>query len=421
MSTSAFNDTSLSAPLSKLSSDDNGPWVIVAAYIFLVLSLMTIFIKLFTRFKATNHLTLNDCFILTAAFFALGQTITITVAENYGLGKKRSKVSDADFETFEKVIPTVPPLRSALMLIKRLGNVRCKYLASRSPRCLPGITHFPGHRNQPDKETAHLMLLHSRVSGGLDTIHNNTCVDRFALNVGIYSFNILGDVLIVIVPFAMMQKVQVSASRRFVVSALFSSRLSVPAFTIAYLVFKRRELTSGRDDPTRSALVPQVFAQIMMNVSIIAACIPSLKPFLADIKPGLIVVNIPEHELTASFVRHSRSRSESKVKSHGLSKLASRLGITSRGMSTLNTSSGNSGLWAEKQREAVNTMERGYNRPNATKASSKVENDRSESVKGLTDDIILHTIDYKVEYEDHHSDPYAVNDGSSGSPRRERM
>ncbi|KAK5240769.1 hypothetical protein LTR40_013608, partial [Exophiala xenobiotica] len=64
-------------------------------------------------------------------------------------------------------------------------------------------------------------------------------------------------------------------------------------------------------------------------------------------------------------------------------------------------------------------MERGYNRPNATKASSKVENDRSESVKGLTDDIILHTIDYKVEYEDHHSDPYAANDGSSGSPRRE--
>jgi hypothetical protein len=54
---------------------------------------------------------------------------------------------------------------------------------------------------------------------------NNTCVDRFALNVGIYSFNILGDVLIVIVPFAMMQKVQVSSSRRFVVNALFSSRL----------------------------------------------------------------------------------------------------------------------------------------------------------------------------------------------------
>ena len=67
MSTSAFDDDSLSAPLSRLSSDDNGPWVIVGAYIFLVLSLMTIFIKLFTRLKATNHLTLNDCFVITAA------------------------------------------------------------------------------------------------------------------------------------------------------------------------------------------------------------------------------------------------------------------------------------------------------------------------------------------------------------------
>ncbi|KAK5382381.1 hypothetical protein LTR20_005984 [Exophiala xenobiotica] len=423
MSTSAFNDTSLSAPLSKLSSDDNGPWVIVAAYIFLVLSLMTIFIKLFTRFKATNHLTLNDCFILTAAFFALGQTITITVAENYGLGKKRSKVSDADFETFEKVIPTVPPLRSALMLIKRLGNASLTFLViaiNPTRRLLISCYSILGFLAAWTLSSMFALAFQCNLPRPWD-YSNNTCVDRFALNVGIYSFNILGDVLIVIVPFAMMQKVQVSASRRFVVSALFSSRLSVPAFTIAYLVFKRRELTSGRDNPTRSALVPQVFAQIMMNVSIIAACIPSLKPFLADIKPGLIVVNIPEHELTASFVRHSRSRSESKVKSHGLSKLASRLGITSRGMSTLNTSSGNSGLWAEKQREAVNTMERGYNRPNATKASSKVENDRSESVKGLTDDIILHTIDYKVEYEDHHSDPYAANDGSSGSPRRERI
>ncbi|KAK5462700.1 hypothetical protein LTS15_002412 [Exophiala xenobiotica] len=420
MSTSAFNDTSLSAPLSKLSSDDNGPWVIVAAYIFLVLSLMTIFIKLFTRFKATNHLTLNDCFILTAAFFALGQTITITIAENYGLGKKRSKVSDADFETFEKAMYAANILLVGALAASQASLTFLVIAINPTRRLLISCYSILGFLAAWTLSSMFALAFQCNLPRPWD-YGNNNCVDRFALNVGIYSFNILGDVLIVIVPFAMMQKVQVSSSRRFVVSALFSSRLSVPAFTIAYLVFKRRELTSGRDDPTRTALVPQVFAQIMMNVSIIAACIPSLKPFLADIKPGLIVVNIPEHELTASFVRHSRSRSESKAKSHGLSKLASRLGITSRGMSTINTSSGNSGLWAEKQREAVNTMERGYNRPNATKASSKVENDRSESVKGLTDDIILHTIDYKVEYEDHHNDPDAANDGSSGSPRRERM
>lgn len=190
------------------------------------------------------------------------------------------------------------------------------------------------------------------------------------------------------------------------------------------LVFMKREYKTDTTDPTWTALVPQVFAQIMMNASIIAACIPSLKPFLADIKPGLIVVNIPEHELSASFVRQSKSRSVDHgrtFKSGAVSKLASRLGLNSIAGKATNTSSGSSGVWGEKQRQAAANMERGYNRPMATKARSKVENDRSESVKGLTDDVILHTIDYKVEYEDNSNEMDVVTDHSGGSPRRERM
>lgn len=85
------------------------------------------------------------------------------------------------------------------------------------------------------------------------------------------------------------------------------------------------------------------------------------------------------------------------------------------------SSNDSSGLWTEKQRQAVTNMEMGYNRPNATKASSKVENDRSESVKGLTDDVILHTIDYKVEYEDGGQDPDTITTGSSGTTKMERV
>lgn len=56
--------------------------------------------------------------------------------------------------------------------------------------------------------------------------NGNKCVDLFALNVGIYTLNILGDISIVVVPFIMMQKVQVSSSKRFVVSGLFACRLA---------------------------------------------------------------------------------------------------------------------------------------------------------------------------------------------------
>lgn len=53
----------------------------------------------------------------------------------------------------------------------------------------------------------------------------NKCVDRFALNVGIHALNIFTDCVIVAIPFIMMQSVQVSMSKRFVVSGLFAARL----------------------------------------------------------------------------------------------------------------------------------------------------------------------------------------------------
>jgi len=62
---------------------------------------------------------------------------------------------------------------------------------------------------------------------------------------------------------------------------------------------------------------------------------------------------------------------------------------------------------AEKQKQAIANMERGYNRPHAGKSESRIEHGRSESVQALVqslnesnDHVIMHSIDYKVEYEE---------------------
>ncbi|KAI1615347.1 hypothetical protein EDD36DRAFT_186931 [Exophiala viscosa] len=423
MSDTSSSDSHLSAPLQGLSSDNKGPWVVVCAYIFILLSLMTIIIKLFTRFKATMRLTPNDIFIILAGFLGLMETITITIAVRYGLGRKGKNVSESHFVSFEKAMYTANILQ-IIVLAAAKASVTYLIIAINPSRKLVyscyGILGLVGAWT-----IASVFALAFQCSPPHPwNSKGNTCVDRFAMNVGIQALNIITDCLIVVIPFVMMQSVQVSMSKRFVVSGLFAARLVVPAFTVPMLVYMKREYKTDTTDPTWTALVPQVFAQIMMNASIIAACIPSLKPFLADIKPGLIMINVPEHELSASFVRVSKSRSVDNGrtnKSGAVSRLASRLGLGSMAGRTANdTSSGSSGVWGEKQRQAAASMERGYNRPHATKARSKVENDRSESVKGLTDDVILHTIDYKVEYEDH-THEMDTTDNSSGSPRRERI
>lgn len=169
------------------------------------------------------------------------------------------------------------------------------------------------------------------------------------------------------------------------------------------LYHMRKPYKSDNADFTWDILVPQVWAQIAINTSIITACIPSLKPFLSDIKPGLTIIQIPEHELTGPYVRKSkrRSRSDTTGSSRATARFAGRFSSTKKGNNPISsTSSSNSILWTEKQKQAIATMERGHNRPHAGKVQSRVEHGRSESIQGLTGDVILHSIDYKVEYED---------------------
>lgn len=259
------------------------------------------------------------------------------------------------------------------------------------------------------------------------------CVDRLGLNIGIHSLNIITDLCVTVIPLVMLQDIQVSQKKRWVVRGLFASRCryegpllldqrfwahtdnlhSVPVFTILMLYYMRIAYRTENPNFTWDILVPQVWAQVMLHTSIITACIPSLKPFLSGIKPGLLTVQIPGHELTSSSIRRSQRESKSEAAKGG--PLVGPRSFTSRSSSTKkrlsntttsisNSSSGNSNFWTEKQKQAIATMERGYNRPQAGKTKSRVEHGRSESiqalVQSLTDHVILHSIDYKVEYEE---------------------
>ena len=159
----------------------------------------------------------------------------------------------------------------------------------------------------------------------------------------------------------------------------------------------------------------------MLNMSIITACIPSIKRFLADIQSGLAGVHISEpYELTHSggkYVDYGRGTTFG-------SKVATRLGM-SQGQSR-NTSVGRS--YGEKDPRSLNNMDLESNmrsgnhnhiqggRQDPRRGMGQVR-ETSESVKGLTDDVIMQTIDYKVEYEDGNTEGSGPSRGSSDDRR----
>ena len=141
----------------------------------------------------------------------------------------------------------------------------------------------------------------------------------------------------------------------------------------------------------------------MLNISIITACIPSIKRFLADIQSGLMGVNISEpYELTHSGGKYAVDYGRGTTFG---SKVTTRLGVSHMSGTGKSESSRMGRSRGEKDpRNLGMDLESGHHNHirggHRSPGGQGQVRDTSESVKGLTDDVIMQTIDYKVEYED---------------------
>jgi hypothetical protein len=150
----------------------------------------------------------------------------------------------------------------------------------------------------------------------------------------------------------------------------------------------------------------------MLNISIITACIPSIKRFLADIQSGLMGVNISEpYELTHSGGKYV---DYGKGTTFG-SKVATRLGLSNNSGIGKSQNSHSSQARSKNEKSVDLEPSAGHHQflsPGSNLNRAQNHRERSESVKGLTDDVIMQTIDYKVEYEDGNSQ---ASDGERSS------
>lgn len=235
------------------------------------------------------------------------------------------------------------------------------------------------------------------------------CVDQWALYTANVLWNVATDIALILLPFFLMRNVQTSNQKKRVVIGLFGCRIIVPAFSIVGAVAMAEYWQASPSDPTWYALKPTLWTQAVISLSIITACIPCIKRFLADLSSGMMTVNISEPmELTMKNNSSSGGGKTTSAPSGG-GFLGSRL-FSSRGKSQMNSqlSAVDRGMEKKHQSQAQAFT-------TAKQSTNKVE--RSESMKGLTDGVIMQTIDYEVNFEEARDS--AVWDSNSGSHRLE--
>ncbi len=118
-------------------------------------------------------------------------------------------------------------------------------------------------------------------------LHLATCeVNIGGLYYSIGAVDILSDIVIIVTPTIIVWNVQISRAQRFTVISVFGSRLAVCTCSALLLASIPEFLNSP--DRSWEAVTPQIWRQVVQCLSIITACIPCLRPFLASLESGFI-------------------------------------------------------------------------------------------------------------------------------------
>lgn len=150
------------------------------------------------------------------------------------------------------------------------------------------------------------------------------CPNREAIFLYNGIMDILTDVALCVLPVAMMWKVQTSVHRKLLVTALFGTRIvydvssyklpvlcslkfspSVPILSVPGLV-STHHLVSDYSDSTWTAISHVVWLQVTLGLSVLTACVPSLKGVIDSLLGSTAVAAIQAPYQLASSGKGSR-------------------------------------------------------------------------------------------------------------------
>nr|OQO32237.1 hypothetical protein B0A51_00485 [Rachicladosporium sp. CCFEE 5018] len=355
--------------------------------------------------STARKLAVTDWSILAALALAIAQAVALTLAVRSGLGRRVAFLEASQGERTGKAIYATGILMILAFTAAKVSIIALVTSIHPTKPVRIGCYTLFGVVGLWCVSSAFVQAFQCNLprpwtmSDGEGTM----CVQQLALQKYICVLNILTDVAVVGLATWMMYGVQTALRRKATVSALFGLRLATIPFAVLALIGDRTYYAHP-EDRSWYAVTPAIWGQVLLNVSIITACIPSTKRFFTDVQSGLMGVTISEtYEMThsggnATPMMGSDSAGRSKLGSV----IAGRFGLASRREAAKIKTSGTGNSQLNEKRDSYANLG-GVAYPNIAKVRGGHVKDltpESGSVKGLTSDVIRQDIEFEVVSED---------------------
>ncbi|KAG6366958.1 hypothetical protein INS49_001139 [Diaporthe citri] len=267
--------------------------LVVNAILWTALAFVAVGLRLFTRGFIVKRMGWDDYLMASAMVCSIGFLVAAMYQIRWGLGQAVDPANLASFLT--ALFVTVPFYNLTqtfykLSLTTQAARLFTTTTAARIMKaaivwvCACGIMSFCA-----------ALFFCFPVSKAWDDSVPGWCVNRPALNYSVAGFNIVNDIMLLIIPLPFLTKLQLPRKQRIILISVFACGL----FTTIVSIIRLRALYQNLNGPYEEQSVTSVpialWSVVEINVAIICGSVPSLKAFVSRVVFGNKPGSTPSH------------------------------------------------------------------------------------------------------------------------------
>ncbi|KAJ9610699.1 hypothetical protein H2200_005476 [Cladophialophora chaetospira] len=302
---------------------DRGMQAVVTATIFTALAGLFVILRCISRFWVIHQPGPEDYFIIFAMVLSVATTITIALEKDNGLGRHQDTVSQKEGETMLKVLyASIIVYNLGLFLVK--DSILYQYLRffverryRRAAWFLIGFILVGG--------VAFILtgcFACSPIAFSWDkSIQGGHCINQEPLWFSFSGFNILTDLAVWVLPMPVLWKLQLPRKQKLSLIGVFA--LGGFGCITGMLRLHAIYVATNSTDPSYDNLPAATWSAAELNVGIMCACVPALRPVISLVFPRLLSTTRRDHSTNPTrgpYARRStQPQNESVVElSHGI-------------------------------------------------------------------------------------------------------
>ncbi|KAI9727077.1 MAG: hypothetical protein M1828_007278 [Chrysothrix sp. TS-e1954] len=294
-----------------MAVQDHGPAVLVVTTVMVVLATVFVTLRLLSRFAIVQRgATVDDYVIVLAWVISVGLSFAICYATRFGLGKHERDIPDRQRDKLDELNYTFMVLYNpALMATKTSIMLFYLTLAKTGQRLFKWLTI--GNILLTDLVGFALLMLNilqcrpvSAAYQDLPTSQNVHCIDFVTLYLSSAPLNIITDLIILLLPVPILKNMTLPRKQKIILYITFGFGIFVAVVDVVRMSYLEqaqvtRAKNADRESMTQSgderetdfswyASLSFMWSAIEVNVGIMCACVPALKPLVLRFMPTLV-------------------------------------------------------------------------------------------------------------------------------------